>query len=263
MAKKLIVNRKQFTRLAEAEVTPKMVVPVQGNTVADAVSAINNPDTQRQLNAAQSAAGDVTISLQGDGYQDNGPTQAVNKQSGESYDTALSSQLNPDLFAKNPSAEVNDVVDEGTRFTKKQLEEARLANIKKNGRVCTKKTLFEETYGWDDFCVTDELIQELKRTGDFFFIARCPDDSRNSKCPYKRLCANSSEVQEAIFKEIRIAGVLAVTHEMDGFIANDPVMSQQFDEAPRVVKVSSLPDTADFYVIPECDYDEDYEEEEY
>lgn len=258
--KKIIINREQLRKLSENQVTPKIIVPVDGNTVSDAVAAINNPNTQRQLNTAQSSAGDVTISLQGNGYNDSGPVQSVSKKPSESYDTALTNQLNPDLFAKNPSAEVNDVVDEGKRFTKKQLEEARIANIKQNGHKYTKKTLFKETYDWDDYCVSGELIQELKRTGDFFFISRWPDDRKKSTSPYKRLCANSSEIQEVIFDEIRSAGILVVTHEMDDFITNDPVMSQQFEETPRVVKVASLPDTADFYVIPEYEYDEDYEE---
>ena len=63
--KKFIINNTQLRKIYEATVTPKIVVPFDGNSVSDAVSAIDNPNVQKQLNTAQSAAGDCTIALQG------------------------------------------------------------------------------------------------------------------------------------------------------------------------------------------------------
>lgn len=234
----MIINRKQFQRLSENEVTPKIVIPVQGNSVSDAVSAINNPQTQRQLNSAESSAGDVTISLQGSNYQDNGPTQLVNKAANDSYDTALTNQVNPDLFAKNPSVEVNDTVDEGKRYTKKQLEEARLANIREHGEVRTKKNLFE---GWDDEILdVDELINYCSGE-DFLYIV-------NFGGRYQLSCANSPQIQDEIISDIE-NGTVEETHEMDGFIDSNPNISDKFDHDSTVVVRVSAPGQDDYYIL--------------
>ena len=119
--KKFIINNTQLRKIYEATVTPKIVVPFDGNSVSDAVSAIDNPNVQKQLNTAQSAAGDCTIALQGSNYQDNGPTQSVKKDSGSSWGDAMTQQINPELFQQNPSAELNDTIDEGVKFTKKEI----------------------------------------------------------------------------------------------------------------------------------------------
>ncbi len=62
-------------------------------------------------------------------------------------------------------------VYESRRFTKKQLEEARLANMRKNGRVCTKKTLFESE-GEPEFDL-GELV-DFCQNNDFFIYIQVP-----------------------------------------------------------------------------------------
>lgn len=141
--KKFIINNTQLRKIYEATVTPKIVVPFDGNSVSDAVSAIDNPNVQKQLNTAQSAAGDCTIALQGSNYQDNGPTQSVKKDSGSSWGDAMTQQINPELFQQNPSAELNDTIDEGVKFTKKEIMERRKKKLKENYTRFTKKQLKE------------------------------------------------------------------------------------------------------------------------
>ena len=244
MAKKMIINRKQFQKLSENEVTPKIVVPVDGNTVADAVSAINNPQTQRQLNSAQSSAGDVTLSLQGSGYDDAGPTQVVNKGPNDSYDTALGDQVNSDLFAKNPSIEVNDTVDESRRFTKKQLEEARLANMKKNGHTFTKKNLLES---WDDEYVDIDALADFCDGNDFLYVIRYMGQWRLS-------CANSTPIQKEIISDI-YKGYAEETREIDSFLRNVSGIRNKVDlDSVTVVKISGIPGQDDYYILWEQDF---------
>lgn len=140
--KKIIISASQ---LFEA-ITPKIVVPFDGNSVSDAVAAVNNPQTQQQLDTAQSAAGDATISLQGSDYKDNGPTQAVKKDANTSYGDAITQQVNPDLLASNPSVEISDTIDESRKFTKKEIEERRKKKLRENYKRFTKKQLRESNY---------------------------------------------------------------------------------------------------------------------
>lgn len=137
--KKVIISASQ---LFEA-ITPKIVVPFDGNSVSDAVAAVNNPQTQQQLDTAQSSAGDATISLQGSDYKDNGPTQAVKKDANTSYGDAITQQVNPDLLANNPSIEVSDTIDESMKYTKKEIEERRKKKLKENFKRYSKKQLRE------------------------------------------------------------------------------------------------------------------------
>lgn len=163
--KKFIINNTQLRKIYEATVTPKIVVPFDGNSVSDAVSAIDNPNVQKQLNTAQSAAGDCTIALQGSNYQDNGPTQSVKKDSGSSWGDAMTQQINPELFQQNPSAELNDTIDEGVKFTKKEIMERRRKKLAENCVRFTKKQIME-SYGGNyrnDFQDLNTWQEELKR----------------------------------------------------------------------------------------------------
>ena len=97
--------------------------------------------------------------------------------------TVNSSQINNSLADKSkelangasatlvPTNGTLGVTNESRRFTKKQLEEARLANMRKNGRVCTKKTLFESE-GEPEFDL-GELV-DFCQNNDFFIYIQVP-----------------------------------------------------------------------------------------
>ena len=234
MKKKLIITQEQFRRLDEEA---KIVVPFNGNTPQQANAAYQ--DARNQIDYAESHAqgGDVTVSLQGTGADENKPSQAVTL---DPNNPNITTQLDANLFNANPSAEIKDKeVYEGQTFTKKQLEEARIANIKKNGRHYTKKML-REGFDDDDVIDRDELIETLRNWGDFMYVL--PSFGRVSG-------ANSSEIQEEIFDDISCAGYLEYSHDIDYLV--EPKVYGDF----YVVKICSVPkpNTEDYYVVVEQD----------
>ena len=234
MKKKLIITQEQFRRLDEEA---KIVVPFNGNTPQQANAAYQ--DARNQIDYAESHAqgGDVTVSLQGTGADENKPSQAVTI---DPNNPNITTQLDANLFNANPSAEIKDKeVYESQTFTKKQLEEARVANIKKNGKHYTKKML-QEVFGEEDYIDKDELIGELDGIGDFLYVM-------NFFGRIKLSCANSSEIQDEIFNDIRSAGYLEYSHDVDYLV--EPKVSGDF----YVVKLCSLPNDNDYYVVVEQD----------
>ena len=70
--------------------------------------------------------------------------QGVNVAAGDTIQSAIAGQANDDLIRKGGSVLLGgDGLGESYIFNKKTIEEARLAKIKRDGRVMTKKELRE------------------------------------------------------------------------------------------------------------------------
>lgn len=231
--KKLVITQEQFRRLNEADAN--IVVPFKGNTPQQANAAYQ--DARNQIDYAKSHAsnGDVTVSLQGDNYDENKPSQVATL---DPNNPNITTQLDSSLFNANPGVEVKDKeVYEGKVYTKKQLEEARIFNIKKNGKHYTKRKL-QEIFGEDDYIDPEELIETLEQIGDFLYVI-------NYFGTWRVSAANASHVQDEIFDDIRSAGYLEYSHDVDDMV--EPKVGSDY----YVVKLCSLPDQEDYYVVVE------------
>ena len=231
--KKLVITQEQFRRLNEADAN--IVIPFKGNTPQQANAAYQ--DARNQIDYAKSHAsnGDVTVSLQGDNYDENKPSQVATL---DPNNPNITTQLDSSLFNANPGVEVKDKeVYEGKVYTKKQLEEARIHNIKKNGKHYTKRKL-QEIFGEDDYIDADELIDTLERIGDFLYVI-------NYFGTWRVSAANASHIQDEIFDDIRSAGYLEYSHDVDDMV--EPKVGGDY----YVVKLCSLPNQEDYYVVVE------------
>lgn len=232
--KKLVITQEQFKRLNEADAN--IVVPFKGNTPQQADAAYRDARNQIDFAKSHSDNGDVTVSLQGDTFDENKPQQTVAL---DPNNPNLTSQLDTSLFTANPGVQVRDkeVYTEGKHFTKKQLEEARIRNIKANGKHYTKKML-QEIFGEDDYIDAEELIGTLEGMGDFLYVI-------NYFGTWRLSAANASHIQDEIFDDIRKAGYLEYSHEVDEMV--EPKVYGDY----YVVKICSLPDQDDYYVVVE------------
>ena len=87
-------------------------------------------------------AGDVNLMISGPKSDDEQPVQSVNVSPGQTVADAIGDQADDGLIRNGGRVSVTgDGLGESYVFTKKTLEEARLAKIKRDGKVMTKKEL--------------------------------------------------------------------------------------------------------------------------
>jgi len=137
--KKIIINREQLRRLNEVDLS----VTAQQNTSADYGASLNNTNVRDDLQKLKNT-GDPGAIVSGPNTNDQMPVVDVNVQTGMNPSDVLNEPSVSAAIKNGASARVHGdgFPMEGVKYTKKQLEEVRLANIKENGRICTKKTLF-------------------------------------------------------------------------------------------------------------------------
>ena len=142
--KKLIISRNQLVQLCEDTTTLQFAV--NDNSINNALS---KGETQSKIQNAKSTfgnnvtaqftpsdgPGDSTITVPNAIGGINGASEALKDNSAE-VQKALSNGMN-----------VGVDVTEMRKFSKKDIEEARLAKIRKDGRVMTKKELTESIVG--------------------------------------------------------------------------------------------------------------------
>ena len=144
--KKIIISRKQLKKLNEVELS----VQATQNTSGAYADAVNNSNTQGDLkNLKGSTGSDPAAIISGPTTTDKSPVVDVNVPAGMSPSSVM-----------NNSQEIGNAINggaaarihgdgfpmESVKYTKKQLEETRLNNIKKNGTVYTKKSLRESIF---------------------------------------------------------------------------------------------------------------------
>ena len=147
--KRVIITNRQLNEMLIKENENVSIV----NAVAqqnNLKSAITNPDTYKSIQNAstlgtdvdvrvtpQSGPGDTTIMLDNPQQTIAGATDAVNKN--PEAQTAIAKGYNVQMPVKS--------TNENKSFSKRQIEEARLEKIRKEGSVMTKKQLKEE---WEE-----------------------------------------------------------------------------------------------------------------
>ena len=173
MKKNLVITREQFQRLEEVTLGRTGSGALSSSEVNDTIN--NNTEL---INQATQQYDSVTIPGEGsmEGASINIPVKRGTNVNSSIVNQALADNTkeltNGASVTLVPSTNgTTNTTFESRRFTKKQLEEARIANMKKNGRTCTKKTLFEEV--GDDEINIDELADFCKNE-DFYIYINVP-----------------------------------------------------------------------------------------
>jgi hypothetical protein len=139
--KKIIISKTQLFKLNEDRVN--ISTQAKSNTTTDFINAATNPNTVSDVNKA-GVAGDVNLVINGPQSSDNQPTQTVNVAPGDTVQNAISNQTNDELVRNGSKVEITGPgFGESRIYSKRMVEEARLANMRKNGKVMTKKEITE------------------------------------------------------------------------------------------------------------------------
>jgi hypothetical protein len=140
--KRIIISQKHMQYLNE-ENSVNIAVQAKDNSLSSFAAAASHPNTISDIQKAKTA-GDVNLNINGDKTNDSQPKQVVNVAAGDTVQDAITNQASDELIRNGGSVLVNgDGLGESYVFDKKTIEEARLAKIKRDGRVMTKKELRE------------------------------------------------------------------------------------------------------------------------
>lgn len=140
--KKVIISQKQLAYLNE-ENSVNISAQAKDNSLSSFSTAATDTNTVSDIQKAQ-VAGDVNLVVNGPETNDSQPTQHINVAAGDTIQNALSTQANDELIRNGGNVRITgDGISENNIFTKKQIEEIRLANIKREGKTMTKKELIE------------------------------------------------------------------------------------------------------------------------
>jgi hypothetical protein len=140
----MIINTRQLSCLNEEN-----NVNVGLQTTASTIPSMVNTVTQNRADINQaSKVGDPVIHISNpnsqNGSNDNALTQHVEVEKGDTIERAMQNQLNPAATGTGGDVEISgDGISESKRFSKKEVEKARLAKMKNEGTVLTKKQLRE------------------------------------------------------------------------------------------------------------------------
>lgn len=137
--KKVVLNKKQVKYLEEVNI----VANAADNSLSSFSKAASDTNTTADIQKAKTA-GDVNLLVGGPDSSDEQPIQAVNVAPGQTVADAIGDQASDELIRNGSRISVTgDGLGESIVFTKRILKEARLAKIKKDGKVMTKKELTE------------------------------------------------------------------------------------------------------------------------
>ena len=137
--KKVVLNKKQVKYLEEVNI----VANATDNSLSSFSKAASDTNTTADIQKAKTA-GDVNLLVGGPDSSDEQPIQAVNVAPGQTVSDAIGDQASDELIRNGSRVSVTgDGLGESIVFTKRILKEARLAKIKKDGKVMTKKELTE------------------------------------------------------------------------------------------------------------------------
>lgn len=125
------------------ENTVNIAAQAKDNSLSSFTTAASDTNTVSDIQKAKSA-GDVNLVVNGPDNDDTQPRQVVNVAAGDTVQNALADQASDELIRNGGSVLINgDGLGESYIFSKKKLEEVRLAKMKKDGKVMTKKELRE------------------------------------------------------------------------------------------------------------------------
>ena len=135
--KRIVLNKKQINHLQEVNI----VTTASDNSLSSFSKSASDTNTMADIQKAK-VAGDVNLMISGPKSDDEQPVQSVNVSPGQTVADAIGDQADDGLIRNGGRVSVTgDGLGESYVFTKKTLEEARLAKIKRDGKVMTKKEL--------------------------------------------------------------------------------------------------------------------------
>lgn len=138
--KKIIISQRHLTRLNEEE-SVNISAQANDNSLSSFSNVASNPNTTSDVQKAKTA-GDVSLVVSGPESKDTQPQQIVNVGAGDTVQNAIKTQANDELIRNGGSLKISgDGFGESVVFSKKMVEEARLAKMKRDGKVMTKKEL--------------------------------------------------------------------------------------------------------------------------
>ena len=214
--RKIVITREQLKKLNEVDLS----VQAPQNTGAAYSSAINAADTRNQLRTLTQNSGEDSAAVV------SGPNS---KESSGVVNIEVPRGKNPsDIIAQDPGlgkaieggararfTGTGFPMEESKKFTKKQLEEARLNNIRKNGRVTTKAKLFENTGKTGP--LNYQEVEELKQfcqTADYFEFFH---DTLRGRINHN-LINTCESLRQEILLDIVNAKRLEYTDEIDYYV---------------------------------------------
>ena len=113
------------------------------NSLSSFSTAASDTNTISDVQKAK-VAGDVNLVVSGPDSNDSQPRQVVNVADGDTIQNAIASQASDEIIRNGGSLSIiGDGLGESYIFSKKSLEEARLAKMRRDGKVMTKKELTE------------------------------------------------------------------------------------------------------------------------
>ena len=140
--KRIIISQRHMQYLNE-ENAVNIAAQAKDNSLSSFTTAASNTNTVSDIQKAKTA-GDVNLVVNGPDSNDDQPRQVINVTAGDTVQNALADQASDELIRNGGSVLINgDGLGESYVFDKKTIEEARLAKMKRDGRVMTKKELRE------------------------------------------------------------------------------------------------------------------------
>ena len=245
----MIINCEQLNKLNEVDLS----VQASNNTSADYSNALNSGTTRDDLQKLKNTGGDPSAVVTGPNTTDNSPMIDVNVPAGSSVGNVMNEPSTSAAIKSGASVKVHGdgfPMEETTKYTKKQVERKRLAKIRENGRICTKKTLFEGIY--DDVLDDEEknkLIDYCKAS-DFFIYGNAGPEFGGWR---HALINTRDDWRKEIIGEILSANSVSFSSEKDGEIARDLAGKGVNFENTDIVKIAGLPNVDDYYIVWERD----------
>lgn len=146
--KKIIITRNQLKKLNETE----MYAAAPQNTAGSYEQTINNAETQNQMRTFAQTTGkgrDTNLMVSGPNSKETSGIVNIEVPKGKTPADVINQDPSISKAIEGGSKAIVTGVGfpfhEGTRYTKKQLEEARLMSMLLKGHLTTKAKLFEDT----------------------------------------------------------------------------------------------------------------------
>lgn len=165
--KKIIVTRSQLKEVMKKKLKEDVDIAVKANgqTGQDYLTAIKDPNTTSDIQKAKSITPDVNAVVSGPQTTDSSPKIDVEVPAGGNISDVFSKQPEIGNAITNKGAQAfvhGDGFGESKQYSKKQIEEARLAEMRRTGTVMSKKELRENIIG-----EKDTIIPKLKSMNMF------------------------------------------------------------------------------------------------
>lgn len=150
--KKAIFKLSQINEVMKRKVNEDLNVAVnsQDGSTSGYLNALKSSNTSSDIQKARTVTSDVNAVISGPKTTDKSPTIDVDVPAGGSADSVMTSnpEINAAISSQGAKVSVggDGFPNEGKTYTKKQLKEMRLANIRKSGTVLTKKQLTESFF---------------------------------------------------------------------------------------------------------------------